>query len=142
MHACPVKNCSESIGDTKLMCQAHWLSVDSALRAAVLAAYAALKAAAGTQGPVADEARRHYMLARQAVIDQANAAEAEARQMLADELRKAWVFNEDQLEMALGQWANDRNPVGSGEDAKCAVVREFLSSDAAKLHRLSMGAKP
>ena len=141
MHACPVNRCSTSITDTKLMCEPHWLSVDASLRRVVIQHYEALKQLAGRNGPEVDEAQRDYMDARQAVIDAAIAAEGEAKQALAQVLRKAWVFTEEQLECALGQWYNDRNPVGAGDDEKTRAVREFLHSSAADLHKLSMGVR-
>ena len=145
MHPCPIKGCTESIGDTRLMCQPHWLAADLALRGKVLSAYASLRGAAGTQGPEADAAKRHYIEARQQVIDQVNEAEAEAKQMLADELMKAWVFNEAQLSAALDEWARTMDGVTTPAEFSSHVavmsVRSFLDSDAARRHKLLMGMK-
>lgn len=145
MHACPIKQCAESITNTRLMCQPHWMAVDRNLRQKLLTAYASLQTAAGTQGPDAEAAKRHYMEVRQEVIDQANEAADEAKQMLQDELRKAWVFNEAQLDAALAAWAQERDAHDAiGNDQlmnDMDAVRSFLNSKAAKLHKLSMGTR-
>lgn len=146
MHACPVTRCTESIGDTKLMCPPHWMTVPGEMRRNLIGAYQRLQAAAGTQGYEADAATRRYRELRLQVIELANHAVEAAQRNLQEELMKAWVFNEEMLEKALTDHATALAEAGTMLPQVPATVaetvRSFLESPAAQRHKLMMGAKP